>query len=61
MDIDLHSIDWHKTGLLVAGVVLGLLALWLAWHITRFLLRLALFLGILGLAVALVAWWMQRH
>jgi multisubunit Na+/H+ antiporter MnhB subunit len=46
------SIDWHQTGLLVGGVVMGVLLLVVAWKAVKFLFKVfvaLLFLVLLGL------------
>lgn len=55
------AIDWHRTAMLAAVVVVGLVGLVVVWKLTKLLLKLAALLVVLGLAAGLVFWWRSTH
>jgi CHASE2 domain-containing sensor protein len=55
------AIDWHRTAILAAVVVVGLMGLVVVWKLTKLLLKLAALLVVLGLAAGLVYWWRSTH
>ncbi len=59
--MDPAAIDWHRTAILAAGIVVGLLVLVVAWKLTKLLFKLAALLLLLALVAGGVAWWRSSH
>jgi hypothetical protein len=55
------AIDWHRTAILAAVVVVGLAGLVVMWKVTKLLIKLALLILVVGLVAGLVAWWRSTH
>ncbi len=54
-------IDWHGTTAAAVLVVVGILAIIVAWKLSKFLLKLGVLLVLLAIAAGCVLWWSGRH
>ena len=50
------GIDWHRTAFTAVLVVVGFVALLIAWKVTKLVLKLGLLLLLLALGAGLVLW-----